>query len=102
MILNSGSEIIDVANLPAGFQNLESGKEPSLNLDEALQDFSRNHIVKALESCGGDKKSAAKALGLGLSSLYRKLEELEIESKAVPAALAGKAVPAVKKAESDK
>jgi DNA-binding NtrC family response regulator len=85
MILNSASTIIEVADLPAGFQNLDSAHLPTLNLDESIKQFSRSHIVKALEACGGDKKDAAKALGLGLSSLYRKLEELEIATKKVDA-----------------
>jgi DNA-binding NtrC family response regulator len=83
MILNSANETIEVANLPAGFQNLEDDKITSLELEEALKSFSRNHIVKVLESSGGDKKEAAKVLGLGLSSLYRKLEELGIATKRV-------------------
>jgi two-component system response regulator PilR (NtrC family) len=81
MILNSSSDTIEVSDLPAGFQNLDSTHVPTLNLDEALNQFSRSHIVKALEACGGDKKEAAKVLGLGLSSLYRKLEELGIATK---------------------
>ena len=81
MILNVGSDTIEVANLPAGFQNLEGGEGDSQELESAINQFSRIHIVRVLESCGGDKKEAAKALGLGLSSLYRKLEELGIATK---------------------
>jgi len=81
MILNSNSDTIEVSDLPAGFQNLDPTQGPVLNLDEAINQFSRSHIVKALEACGGDKKEAAKVLGLGLSSLYRKLEELGITTK---------------------
>jgi transcriptional regulator with PAS, ATPase and Fis domain len=33
-------------------------------------------ITKALDDAGGDRKVAAQRLGIGLSSLYRKLEEL--------------------------
>lgn len=81
MILNSNSDTIEVSDLPAGFQNLDPANAPTMNLDEAVNQFSRSHIVKALEACGGDKKEAAKGLGLGLSSLYRKLEELGITTK---------------------
>ncbi|ADV63063.1 two component, sigma54 specific, transcriptional regulator, Fis family [Isosphaera pallida ATCC 43644] len=45
------------------------------DLREAVAHFERGHIRKVLERCGGDKKEAARRLGLGLSSLYRKLEE---------------------------
>ncbi len=41
----------------------------------ALDNFERRHIRRVLESCQGDKREAARRLGLGLSSLYRKLED---------------------------
>ncbi len=82
MILTKNSNTIEVSDLPAGFQNLGESEEGSpSNLDEAVNRFSRQHIVKVLEGSGGDKKKASKELGLGLSSLYRKLEELGISTK---------------------
>ena len=41
----------------------------------AVERFERRHIARILASCDGDKREAARRLGLGLSSLYRKLEE---------------------------
>jgi hypothetical protein len=32
-----------------------------------------------LKECGDDKREASRRLGLGLSSLYRKLEELDVK-----------------------
>jgi transcriptional regulator with PAS, ATPase and Fis domain len=40
----------------------------------------KTHIEQVLAKLGGDKKAAAEALGMSLSSLYRKLEELQISS----------------------
>jgi two-component system response regulator AtoC len=34
-------------------------------------------LVRAIREVGGDRKLAAQKLGIGLSSLYRKLDELE-------------------------
>jgi two-component system, NtrC family, response regulator AtoC len=34
-------------------------------------------ILRGIEECGGDRRGAAQRLGIGLSSLYRKLEEYE-------------------------
>jgi two-component system, NtrC family, response regulator AtoC len=34
-------------------------------------------INKAIVDAGGDRRAAAQKLGIGLSSLYRKLEEYE-------------------------
>jgi two-component system response regulator AtoC len=34
-------------------------------------------LRRAVEGAGGDRKLAAQRLGIGLSSLYRKMEELQ-------------------------
>lgn len=46
------------------------------DLRTALRQYERQHIQRVLEECADDKRGAARRLGLGLSSLYRKLEEL--------------------------
>ncbi len=77
LILSKDPERIDVADLPLGFQDTAGSSPGSLvKLDDAVREFSRQHILTVLHAVGGDKKEAAKALGMGLSSLYRKLEEL--------------------------
>jgi len=43
------------------------------DLDAATRDFERGHILKIIEQCGGNKRKAAKLLGIGATSLYRKL-----------------------------
>jgi DNA-binding NtrC family response regulator len=48
------------------------------NLRAALRDYERRHIHRVLRESDDDKREAARRLGLGLSSLYRKLEELGI------------------------
>ena len=48
------------------------------NLRSALSDYERQHIQRVLRDCNDDKRETARRLGLGLSSLYRKLEELGI------------------------
>jgi DNA-binding NtrC family response regulator len=47
--------------------------EFSVNLREATTEFERAHILRVIEECGGNKRKAAKLLGLGVTSLYRKL-----------------------------
>ena len=46
--------------------------------EAALDSFTKRHIEKVLDAVNQDKKEAAKLLGLGLSSLYRKMDELNI------------------------
>jgi two-component system response regulator AtoC len=45
-------------------------------LRKAVRDFERRHISDVLACAGGDKVKAARRLGIGLSSLYRKLDEM--------------------------
>jgi two-component system, NtrC family, response regulator AtoC len=46
-------------------------------LREQLREFEHALILKAIEDCSGDRRAAAQQLSIGLSSLYRKLEEHE-------------------------
>jgi len=50
----------------------------SEDLKEALRQFERQHIIYSLRRHGYDKSETATHLGIGVSSLYRKLEELNI------------------------
>jgi DNA-binding NtrC family response regulator len=54
--------------------------DPSLvdDLTQAVKRFERRHIERVLRQ-SPDKKEAAKRLGIGLSSLYRKIDELNVE-----------------------
>ncbi len=44
-------------------------------LAAAVQQFERDWIRRTIAECGGDKARAARQLGIGLSTLYRKLED---------------------------
>lgn len=46
-------------------------------LREQLRRVEADIIIRALKDCNGDRRSAAQRLEIGLSSLYRKLEEFE-------------------------
>ena len=41
----------------------------------SLEDVEKEHILKVYKSCGEDKVAAAKILGVGLKTLYRKLKK---------------------------
>ncbi len=43
------------------------------SLSEVVQRFERDWIRRAISECGGDKAAAARRLGIGLSTLYRKM-----------------------------
>lgn len=79
MILAEGNRIT-FKDLPASIVS-QSQQHPAFtfNLRDALRQFERQHIVRVLDQVGNDRKEAAKLLDISLSSLYRKIEELEIE-----------------------
>jgi DNA-binding NtrC family response regulator len=54
--------------------------ELEYGLKESIKKFERETILKALESAGHDKSRAASLLGMSLSSLYRKISELNIQT----------------------
>jgi transcriptional regulator with PAS, ATPase and Fis domain len=78
MILAEG-ERITLGDLP---QSIVAGSRENsaftFNLKEALRQFEKQHILRVLEQSGQDRKEAAKLLDISLSSLYRKIEELDI------------------------
>lgn len=88
IILGPNGGLIDVENLPPTFQALRLSQntdesESPLSLDVAISSFSRRHILKVLEATQYEKKEAAKCLGLSLSSLYRKMDDLGLPMKSV-------------------
>jgi two-component system response regulator PilR (NtrC family) len=55
--------------------------EESENLHTVVKACEKEHIRRVLEKYDGDKVEAATALKVGLSSLYRKIDELEIDAE---------------------
>jgi DNA-binding NtrC family response regulator len=75
VIFAEGREI-ELQDLPfaAGDQQPDAGED----LKQALMQFERQHIIYSLRRHNYDKTETAQHLGIGVSSLYRKLEELKI------------------------
>jgi DNA-binding NtrC family response regulator len=78
MIVGEG-DWITVRDLPPPLQQQEGASLPATdNLREALRVHEKMHIQNVLNRVDQDKRAAADLLGISLSSLYRKLEELDI------------------------
>lgn len=75
VIFAEGREIA-VEDLP--FQTEGIADDVSEDLKEALRQFERQHILYSLKRHNYDKANTAQHLGIGVSSLYRKLDELGI------------------------
>jgi DNA-binding NtrC family response regulator len=54
---------------------------PPNSLRAQMRRFEAQVILRALEEADGDRRIAAQRLGIGLSSLYRKIEELDIRER---------------------
>jgi len=63
------------SNLLYAMQN-EGGKKPF----STLREVERDAIRQALELTGGDRLRAAKLLGIGKTTVYRKIKEYDLES----------------------
>ena len=73
------SERLDVADLPLDIQNThyEQSDETTPGSFE-LSAMERRHIARVLEYTKGNKTEAARLLKIGLTTLYRKIEEYGI------------------------
>jgi DNA-binding NtrC family response regulator len=77
LILSEGP-ILTPDDFPTGLIVESDSDAAGDNLRAAVREYERHHIQRVLRECGDDKREAARRLGLGLSSLYRKLEELDV------------------------
>ncbi|MDH4234432.1 MAG: sigma-54 dependent transcriptional regulator [Gallionella sp.] len=84
LILSEGGRIT-FADLPR--QITKTAPPPSTNdnfhfsgtLREQVRKFEASLILRAIEETGGNRQAAAQKLDIGVSSLYRKLEEFEYQ-----------------------
>lgn len=72
---------ITVMDLPPSFLKVESTNQ-QLTLREKVRQYESQVIRDTLVQENNDRRKVAKILGIGLSSLYRKIEEME-ESNAI-------------------
>jgi two-component system response regulator PilR (NtrC family) len=80
MIMGDG-EWIHAADLPRSVPRSAADlAQIGDNLKEAVHAYERGHIENVLQRTDGDKRRAAALLGLSLSSLYRKIDELGIKA----------------------
>jgi DNA-binding NtrC family response regulator len=78
VILGEGP-LIGLADLPPDLAPAPGDPAAVEQLGEAVRRFEKLHIERILRT-SSDKKEAARRLDMGLSSLYRKIAELEIRS----------------------
>ena len=71
-------DVIHPADLPPQLTVGDLMPDSGDDLRAAMRHFERLHLQRVLAKCP-DKREAARRLGLGLSSLYRKIDDLDID-----------------------
>ncbi|MFQ5595205.1 MAG: sigma-54 interaction domain-containing protein, partial [Anaerolineae bacterium] len=84
VVLATG-DLITVADIPAP-DGSESAAQDTIpfRVGQPLADLEREAILRTLRAVGGDKDAAAKILGIGVATLYRRLKEMEESGKLEP------------------
>jgi two-component system response regulator AtoC len=80
LVLTEG-DVVTVADLPHNIlapSSVPGGKtDTGRNLRDQVREFEYERIRESINAEGGDRQAAAARLGIGLSTLYRKLDEYE-------------------------
>jgi two-component system response regulator HydG len=76
----SSSATLQIGDLPTALRNLASEDYPILESTDShgilkLAEMEKRAITQAIEQLHGDKLEAARRLGIGKTTLYRKLKE---------------------------
>ena len=81
MILGDG-EWITRRDLPRSVTHADEERGQGDKLRDVVRAYEKRHIETVLERSDNDKRTAADRLGVSLSSLYRKIDELGIDRQA--------------------
>jgi len=79
MILGD-TDLIRLEDLPPGFPAISDGAVGD-DLREVLARAERLHVLKILRATAGDKAAAAERLGIGVSTLYRRIDDLGLKGE---------------------
>jgi transcriptional regulator with PAS, ATPase and Fis domain len=73
--------ILHVGDLPSNLQHGTSERMPQIDEVLPLEELERRAILRALREAGGDKLAAARLLGIGKTTLYRKLKQYDSQAQ---------------------
>jgi two-component system response regulator PilR (NtrC family) len=80
-VIFADGDLVTRKDLPSAFEHQDTGAyvfDASRTLKDAVRDFEYQYIARVLKLHDNSKELAAQALQISLSSLYRKIEELQI------------------------
>lgn len=78
-VLLGDDDYITLKDLPPAIQNSNGDYQPDQDtLETAVETFEKHHILSILKRTEGNKTKAAGLLGIDPSTLYRKMEKMDI------------------------
>jgi transcriptional regulator with PAS, ATPase and Fis domain len=80
-VIFASGDVITFDDLSENVKGSTGGSIYPDSLKDAIHGFEREHILRTIKKYNYNKDEAARALAIGLSSLYRKMEELNIPTK---------------------
>jgi len=75
--------IVHVGDLPSNLHYPSSERVPDKDELLPMEELERRAILRTLRETGGDKLAAARMLGIGKTTLYRKLKQYQMEQAQV-------------------
>lgn len=74
IVFAEGHRLLEFSDLPAPLREGRRGRDIDVRVGMTVGEAERRLITATLRETGGDKRRAAEILGIGLRTLYRKLE----------------------------
>lgn len=75
LVIMSSKDTIDLEDLPAPIKQVEDKESVTLSLGSPMRELEKQAILKTLAMVKGNKHRAAQLLGIGIKTLYRRLNE---------------------------
>lgn len=80
LVVRLKEPVITLDDLPSHIRQNDNIPSPALTVGLTLKEMEKELIAKTLESVKGNKTQAAKTLGIGLRTLYRKMTEYQLDN----------------------
>ncbi|MFH1288830.1 MAG: helix-turn-helix domain-containing protein [bacterium] len=74
------NNIITTDCLPQSIQNGKKQSNITFSVGTQLENIEKSAILRTLDFTGGNREEAANILGIGVATLYRKLQEYQNEN----------------------
>jgi DNA-binding NtrC family response regulator len=78
VVLVQGS-VIELSDIPEHIRSGSEHEKVAFPIGTSLREVEKTYVLRTLASLGGNKSATAEKLGIGLKTLYRRLEEYGVQ-----------------------